>query len=95
MDFSQNYPFKPPVVKFVSQVWHPNIKTDGTVCMAAMEANWKAGNKAVSIVDTFLSILARPNAADPVNTDAATQMASNPAAFEQQARQWTSQYASS
>ena len=33
IDFPVNYPFKPPKVKFVTHVYHPNISTSGDICV--------------------------------------------------------------
>ena len=29
----QDYPYKPPSVKFVTYVYHPNIGSDGNICV--------------------------------------------------------------
>jgi ubiquitin-conjugating enzyme (huntingtin interacting protein 2) len=35
------YPFKPPVVKFVTRVWHPNVSSvTGTICLDVLKDNW-------------------------------------------------------
>ena len=32
-DFSDNYPFKPPVCKFITKIYNPNVKRDtGEIC---------------------------------------------------------------
>jgi len=41
VDFSDNYPFKPPKIKFLTKIYHPNIKTEsGEICMQAIESAW-------------------------------------------------------
>ena len=33
LDFSDGYPFKPPKIKFVTKIYHPNVKGDtGEIC---------------------------------------------------------------
>ena len=33
LDFTDNYPFKCPKIKFVTKIYHPNIKTEeGEIC---------------------------------------------------------------
>jgi len=33
LDYTDNYPFKCPKIKFVTKIYHPNIKTEeGEIC---------------------------------------------------------------
>ena len=33
LDFTDNYPFKCPKIKFVTKIYHPNVKTEeGEIC---------------------------------------------------------------
>ncbi|KIH59298.1 ubiquitin--protein ligase [Ancylostoma duodenale] len=36
LDFPKDYPQKPPKMKFVSEIWHPNIDKDGHVCISIL-----------------------------------------------------------
>ncbi|CAL5424370.1 unnamed protein product [Camellia sinensis] len=36
MSFPSDYPNSPPTVKFVSEVWHPNVYPDGRVCISIL-----------------------------------------------------------
>ena len=39
--FPTDYPFKPPKVKFLTKVYHPNIKKDtGEICAEHLSQNW-------------------------------------------------------
>ncbi|GAU94337.1 hypothetical protein RvY_06128-2 [Ramazzottius varieornatus] len=33
MDFSEDYPNKPPKVRFLSRMFHPNVYADGSICL--------------------------------------------------------------
>lgn len=37
MEFSEEYPNKPPVVKFLSKMFHPNIYADGGICLDILQ----------------------------------------------------------
>ncbi|KAF9596294.1 hypothetical protein IFM89_008820 [Coptis chinensis] len=38
MTFPANYPNSPPTVKFISEMWHPNVYPDGRVCISILHA---------------------------------------------------------
>ena len=37
MEFTEEYPNKPPVVKFLSKMFHPNIYADGGICLDILQ----------------------------------------------------------
>ena len=39
MTFGEQYP-KPPRVRFTSEVFHPNVYSDGTLCMDIIQDQW-------------------------------------------------------
>ncbi|XP_042486180.1 ubiquitin-conjugating enzyme E2 7-like [Macadamia integrifolia] len=36
MRFPEEYPFRPPSLNFVSEMWHPNVYPDGEVCISIL-----------------------------------------------------------
>ncbi len=44
MEFSEEYPNKPPVVKFLSKMFHPNIYADGGICLDILQ-NRRVGDQ--------------------------------------------------
>lgn len=36
MDFPNDYPLHPPVMRFITKMWHPNIHEDGKVCISIL-----------------------------------------------------------
>ena len=40
MEFDENYPTRPPGVKFVSAMFHPNVYASGELCLDILQNRW-------------------------------------------------------
>ncbi|KAH7570144.1 hypothetical protein JRO89_XS05G0057800 [Xanthoceras sorbifolium] len=40
LQFTEDYPNKPPTVRFVSRMFHPNIYADGSICLDILQNQW-------------------------------------------------------
>ena len=40
MQFEEQYPNKPPQVKFISQMFHPNVYATGELCLDILQNRW-------------------------------------------------------
>jgi len=40
LQFDENYPNKPPSVRFVSRMFHPNVYNDGGLCLDILQNRW-------------------------------------------------------
>jgi ubiquitin-conjugating enzyme E2 A len=40
MHFEEAYPNKPPGVKFISQMFHPNVYASGELCLDILQNRW-------------------------------------------------------
>ncbi|XP_077490989.1 uncharacterized protein LOC144101731 [Amblyomma americanum] len=91
--FPKDYPFKPPKVKMVTKIYHPNLVAETPVCLDILTSNW---SPAVSISDVMLSIcslLRAPDMDHPLNHEVALVYKENPALFRSTARRWTEEHA--
>ncbi len=50
MDFSEDYPSKPPQIKFLTKMFHPNIYNDGNICLDILKDKWSPVYDVVSIL---------------------------------------------
>ncbi|KAJ3016736.1 UNVERIFIED_CONTAM: hypothetical protein HDU68_012067 [Siphonaria sp. JEL0065] len=97
LTFTNDYPFKPPKVKFVTKIYHPNVDEDGSICIGVLKPDvWKPSNKINDILNSLILILDQPNPDDAIN-GAVAEVMNNPAGgkekFEKTAREWVKKYA--
>lgn len=71
MQFSAEYPVSPPVVKFTCPMFHPNIYSDGNLCLDLIAENWSPIYSVNSILVAIRSLLTDPNCNSPANPEAA------------------------
>lgn len=72
IDFSTEYPFKPPKIRFTTEVFHPNISPMGHVCADIFQVEqWSPALTVPNVLLSVISLLASPNTDDPLNAEAA------------------------
>ena len=81
IEFTNMYPNKPPTVIF-SNILHPNIYTDGKVCISILHEGvdvsgyendyerWNPSHSINTIMLSIMSMLSSPNFDSPANVDA-------------------------
>ena len=71
-DFTDNYPFKPPVCKFITRIYHPNVKKDtGDICKDIYEAEWVPTKTIKGVIDVFKTLLLAPQLDVPLEAEIA------------------------
>ena len=65
------YPNKPPNVKFISKMFHPNVYGNGDLCLDILQNRWSPTYDVAAILTSIQSLLNDPNNASPANAEAA------------------------
>ncbi len=71
LNFSEEYPNKPPDVRFTSKMFHPNIYNDGQICLDILKSQWSPVYDVSAILTSIQSLLCDPNPKSPANAEAA------------------------
>ena len=71
MKFSEQYPNKPPEVKMITKVFHPNFYVNGSICIDILKDQWSPIYDIRSILTSIQSLLTDPNPNSPANVEAA------------------------
>mmetsp|Transcript_19202 Transcript_19202/g.60389 ORF Transcript_19202/g.60389 Transcript_19202/m.60389 type:complete len:158 (+) Transcript_19202:23-496(+) len=88
MEFSEDYPSKPPKCKFKPPLFHPNVYPSGTICLSILneEEGWRP---AITIKQMLLGIqdlLNTPNPNSPAQTEAYQLYVHDRAAYHSRVR---------
>jgi len=82
LEFTKDYPNKPPIFSFIDNLFHPNIYPNGKVCMSILHEGediygyeniserWCPSHSVDSILMSLLLVLIEPNFESPANVDA-------------------------
>ena len=71
LDFSDQYPLKPPKIRFLTKMFHPNIYTSGNICLDILQNKWSSAYDIRCTLMSIQSLLTDPNIDSPANTEAA------------------------
>ena len=90
----------PPEMRFLTEMWHPNIHEDGKVCISILhppgtdvyndqelaKERWRPVLGVEQIIISVISMLSDPNDESPANLDAAVQFREDKKAFRRKVR---------
>ena len=91
------YPFEPPRARFVTPIYHPNIDSDGRICLDTLkmqpQGSWSPASNINSILLSIRLLLAHPNAEDGLVPDITDLYKRSPEQFNRLARAHTAKHA--
>ena len=91
--FPGHYPYKPPHVRFVTQIYHCNISSSGSICLDLLKKEWSPVITIQKLLISIISLLDDPCADDPLSPQVARLYLRNREEHDANARRWTRMYA--
>ena len=89
-----DYPFKPPEMKFDTNVWHPNISSvTGAICLDILKNEWTPALTIRTALISLQALMCEPVPNDPQDAVVAKQYMSDIKLFNETAKHWVEEYA--
>ncbi|XP_036906978.1 ubiquitin-conjugating enzyme E2 C-like [Sturnira hondurensis] len=71
LKFPSGHPYNAPTVKFLMPCYHPDMNTQGDICLDILKDKWSALYDVRTILLSIQSLLGEPNVNSPLNTHTA------------------------
>ncbi|KAH8315117.1 hypothetical protein KR059_009501 [Drosophila kikkawai] len=93
INFPSAYPFKPPMIRFVTRVYHCNVDKYGAICMDLLRDRWSPIITVSKVLLSIYLLMGDCNPDDPLDSYVAEMYKTNRLEHDRVARYWTEHFA--
>lgn len=93
LQFPDIYPFRPPIIKFITPIYHCNVATSGRISLNILCDDWSPALTTTKILLGVCWLLKNPNADAPVRAEIGELLKKNKQEHDRKVREYTKLYA--
>lgn len=93
IDIPYEYPFRSPIIKFTTKIFHCNIGQHGEICLDLLKDQWSPTLTLGKLLLAIKTLLFEPNPHDPLSPIVADLYRHNKQEHDKTAEEWTKMYA--
>lgn len=93
LELPRSYPMRPPIVRFLTRILHPNVNRHGNVGMDCLRHNWSLALTIPKILVSVQSLLTDPYCHLPMEPVVARMYNTDADHYDMLARDWTRKFA--